>query len=64
MTLTPEAARAFLEDAGLRPTDRDLSVIEANERVFGAARRALLAADFSGLPIEESPDYSREPQES
>jgi hypothetical protein len=56
-----EAARWLLEDAGFEPTERDLAVIEANERLFGDARRALLAADFSDLPIEDAPDFSREP---
>jgi hypothetical protein len=56
------AARWLLEDAGFEPTERDLAVIDANERVFGDARRALLAADFAELDIEERPDYSREPE--
>jgi hypothetical protein len=56
-----EAARWLLEDAGFQSTERDLAVIDANERVFGEARRALLAADFAEMGIEENPDYSREP---
>jgi len=58
-----EAVRWLLDDAGFEPTERDIAVIEANERLFGDARRALLAADFSDLPIEARPDFSREPIE-
>jgi hypothetical protein len=56
-----ETARWLLKDVGFDPTDADLAVIEANERLFGDARRMLLTADFSDLPIEEAPDFSRPP---